>query len=211
MSSWVAPFWLLLWYLPSSLREGRCDAFYVRINAETTINEKRRILADNRRRMAAMKQQHPDLEGWQVKLLMIKEKIAQMVNIGKWQGRWAEHPFPNMGEPEKAMCYLTDIQGYDEDHLAWLYNKASLHAIDRFFMQVRRRLSLLERPISSSENLGRRWFGYGPDKPAIVEKLLDIFRVFYNFVEVGRNKQTPAMRSGLAKGKITIENIIYHQ
>jgi hypothetical protein len=156
------------------IKEGRCDAFYVRINA-------------------------------------IKEKMAQMVNIGKWQDRWVEHPFPNMGEPEKAMCYLTDVQGYDEDHLAWLYNKASLHAIDRFFMQVRRRLSLLERPISSSANLRRRWFGYGPYKPVMVGKLLDIFRVFYNFVEVGRNKQTPAMRLGLAKGKITIENIIYYQ
>ncbi len=41
---------------------------------------------------------------------MIKEKVAQMVNIGKWQDRWVEHAFPNMGEPEKAMCYLTDIQ-----------------------------------------------------------------------------------------------------
>jgi hypothetical protein len=161
--------------------EGRCDAFYVRINAETTIDEKRRILTENRHRMAAMKQLHPELKEWQVKLLMIKEKMAQMVNIGKWQDRWVEHPFPNMGEPEKAMCYLTDIQGYDEDHLAWLYNKASLHAIDRFFMQVRRRLSLLERPISSSASLGRRWFGYGPYKPVMVGKLLDIFRVFYNF------------------------------
>jgi hypothetical protein len=62
--------------------------------------------------------------------------MDQMVNIGKWQDRWVEHPFPNMGEPKKAMCYLTDIQGYDQDHLAWLYNKASLHAINRFFMQV---------------------------------------------------------------------------
>src|SRR5512136_340377 len=78
------------------------------------------------------------------------------------------------------------IQGYDEDHLAWLYNKASLHAIDRFFMQVRRRLSLLERPISSSASLGRSWFGYGPYKPVVVGKLLHIFRVFYNFVEVGK-------------------------
>jgi hypothetical protein len=89
--------------------------------------------------------------------------------------------------------------------------KAFGGAIDRFFMQVRRRLSLLERPISSSANLGRRWFGYGPYKPVMVGKLLDIFRVFYNFVEVGKNKQTPAMRLGLAKGKITIENIIYYQ
>ena len=137
--------------------------------------------------------------------------VARLVNIGRWQDRWVEHPFPNMGEPEKAMCYLTDIQGYVEDHLAWLSNKASLHAIDRFFMQVRRRLSLLERPISSAASPARRWFGYGPYKPLRVGKLLDIFHVFYNFVEVGKNKQTPALRLGLAKGQITIEDIVSYQ
>lgn len=193
------------------IKEGSCDAFYVRTNSEATIDKKRLILAENRRRLAKMKKLHPNLKDSQVKLLMIKEKMAQVVNIGKWQDRWVEHPFPNMGEPEKAMCYLTDIQEYDEDHLAWLYNKASLHAIDRFFMQVRRRVSLLERPISSSANLGRRWFGYGPYKPVMVGKLLEIFRVFYNYIETGRDKLTPAMRLGLAKGKIPVEKIIYYQ
>jgi hypothetical protein len=67
-------------------------------------------------------------------------------------------------------------------------------------MQVRRRLSSLKRPVSSSANPGHRWIGYGPYKPDMVGKLLDILRVFYNFVEVGKNKQTPAMRLGLAKG-----------
>jgi hypothetical protein len=33
--------------------------------------------------MAAMNQLHPDPKDWQVKLLMIKEKMAQMVHIGK--------------------------------------------------------------------------------------------------------------------------------
>lgn len=193
------------------IKEGRCDAFYVRINSEATIDQKRQILADNRRRMEVMKRLHPDLKDGELKLLMLKEKMAQVVNIGRWQDRWVEHPFPNMGEPEKAMCYLTDIQNYDEDHLAWLYNKASLHAIDRFFMQVRRRVSLLERPISSSASPGRRWFGYGPYKPVMIGKLLDIFRVFYNFVEVGKNKQTPAMRLGLAKGKVSVDDIVYYQ
>ena len=193
------------------IKEGRCDAFYVRTNSEATIDKKRLILADNRRRLAKMKKLYPNLKDSQVKLLMIKEKMAQVVSIGKWQDRWVEHPFPNMGEPEKAMCYLTDIQGYDENHLAWLYNKASLHAIDRFFMQTRRRVSLLERPISSPANLGRRWFGYGPYKPVMVGKLLDIFRVFYNYVGSGKDKRTPAMRIGLAKGKIPIESIIYYQ
>ena len=120
-------------------------------------------------------------------------------------------PVPEYGRARKGHLLSNGYPGYDKDHLASFYNKASLHAIDRVFMQVRRRLSLLERPISSSANLGRRWFGYGPYKPVMVGKLLDIFRVFYNFVEVGRNKQTPAMRLGLAKGKITIENIIYYQ
>lgn len=70
---------------------------------------------------------------------------------------------------------------------------------------------MLERPISSSASAGRRWFGYGPYKPVMVGKLLDIFRVFYNFVEVGRNKQTPAVRLGLAKDKIAVEEIINYQ
>ncbi len=193
------------------IKEGRCDAFYVRINSEATIDQKRQILANNHHRMEVMKRSHPNLKGGELKLLMLKEKMAQVVSIGRWQDRWVEHPFPNMGEPEKAMCYLTDIQNYDEDHLAWLYNKASLHAIDRFFMQVRRRVSLLERPISSSASPGRRWFGYGPYKPVMVGKLLDIFRVFYNFVEVGKNKQTPAMWLGLAKGRVSVDDIVYYQ
>ena len=75
-----------------------------------------------------------DLSDSDLKLLIIKERIKQSMSMGKWQDKWVEHPFPSMSEPEKAVCYLTNIQGYDEDRLAWLYNKASLHAIDRFFM-----------------------------------------------------------------------------
>jgi hypothetical protein len=38
---------------------------------------------------------------------------------------WASH--------QKAVAYLTDLGDYDEDHNAWLYNKASLHGVDSFF------------------------------------------------------------------------------
>lgn len=192
------------------IKESRCDAFYVRIKTEITIDEKRRILAESRRRFEAIKALHPDFRDSQVRLFMIKERLKELTAVGRWKDRWVEHPFPNMGEPEKAMCYLTDMQGYDEDHIAWLYNKASMHAIDKFFMQVRRRLSLLERPISTSSNAGRRWHGYAPYNPAMVAKLLDIFRVFYNYVETGQDKQTPAMRLGMAKNKVTIEDIVYY-
>ena len=77
-------------------------------------------------------------------------------------------------------------------------------------MQARRRISLLERPISTPSSLGRRWHGYSPYNPGIIIKILDIFRVFYNFVEAGKDKETLAMRIGLAKGKVDMEDIIYH-
>lgn len=34
------------------------------------------------------------------------------------------------------------------------------------------------------------WFAYGLCRPVMVRKLLDIFCVFHNFVEVGGNEQT---------------------
>ncbi|WP_281401101.1 hypothetical protein [sulfur-oxidizing endosymbiont of Gigantopelta aegis] len=43
-----------------------------------------------------------------------------MQEIGNWKDKWLLHPFPNMSEPEKAICYLTDYGDYDEDHQAWL-------------------------------------------------------------------------------------------
>ena len=77
-----------------------------------------------------------------------------------------------MTEPEKALCYLTDLGDYDPDHLAWLYGKASLHAVDSWFNRLRRRSSMLERPISSSGNRGRIWNGYSAYRPEQLAKLL---------------------------------------
>lgn len=191
------------------IKQGECDAFYVRINKDLTVNERKRALAENRKQWNTLKKSYPELSDSTLKLMIIKERMKQVKKFGKWRDRWIKHPFPNMSEPEKAVCYLTETDKYDEDHMAWLYNKASLHAIDRFFMQARRRISLLERPISTPSSAGRKWYGYSPYNPEIVSKVLDIFRVFYNFVEVGKDKETPAMRLGLAKGKVDMEDIIY--
>ena len=192
------------------IKQGRCDAFYVHINKALTVDERRRALAKSRKRWNSLKKANPDLADSALKLKIIKDQVKKLRRIGKWQDKWVLHPFPDMSEPEKAACYLTDMGQYDEDHIAWLYNKASLHAIDRFFMQARRRISLLERPIATPSAAGRKWFGYSPYNPVMVMKMLDIFRVFYNYVEAGKDKDTPAMRLGLAKGCVSMENIIYY-
>ena len=192
--------------------EKTCDAFYVRIKREITINEKRKLRAECKKKLEYLRQDHPGLSDSALELLLIKERMRALESIGKWQDKWLYHPLPSMSEPEKAVCWLTDMNddAYDEDHLARLYKMASLHAIDRFFMQARRRLSLIERPISSASNSHRKWHGYNAYNPENIIKVLDIFRVFYNYVGVGEDGKTPAMRLGLAKGGVSIEDIIYY-
>lgn len=187
----------------------RADAFYVRIAAKLSVPEKRAAIAEAQRAFAAACKAHPTLTENEVKLLLIKARIQDMAAIGAWHDRWLTHPFPHMSEPRKAVCYLTDYGDYDTDHLAWLYNKATLHATDHFFMQIRRRLSLLERPIDSSSRYGRVWSGYCPYNPEMIEKLLTIFRAFYNYCLPGTAGTTPAMRLGLAKGLVGLEDVIY--
>jgi len=191
------------------IKTRSADAFYVRIAKDLTVNEKRAALAASRARFEAAKQAHPRLTESELQLVLIKSAIAQMATLGKWQDRWLTHPLPDMSEPQKAVCYLTDYGDYDADHLARLYLKASLHGIDRFFMRVRRRLSLLERPIATASKSQRKWYGYSAYNPSNVVKLLCIFRVFYNYCATGKDGKTPATRMGLSKGKVNLEDIIY--
>lgn len=77
---------------------------------------------------------------------------------------------------------------YDEDHAARLYLKASLHAVDRFFMQARRRLSMAERSITTANAANRTWYGYSAYKLENLANVPEIFRVFYNYCKVGDDK-----------------------
>ena len=52
--------------------------------------------------------------------------------------------------------------------------------------------------------------GYAPYNPSMVQKMLDVLRVFHNFTLVSAtDKKTPAMRLGLANGVVTYEDILY--
>lgn len=186
------------------------DAFFVRIKKEMMVWEKRDAIAASRAHFAEVQAENSSLDEHGVKVLMMKTEIERMTKIGPWRDKWANHPFPNSSETLKAMCYLTDFGDYDADHKARLYMKATLHPIDRFFQQVRRRLSLLERPISTASNVGRVWYGYSAYLPENIEKVLAIFRVYYNYCLAGRDGSTPAMRLGLARAVIDPQEIIYY-
>jgi hypothetical protein len=191
------------------IRMRRVDAFYVRAAKNMTIDKKHAAITRARAAFKKFHDTHPMLTPAAVELELMKTEIARSVTFGKWSDRWCVHPLPNMSEPAKAMCWLTDLGDYDEEHVARLFLRASLHGIDNFFQRVRRSLNPLERPLATASQAGRTWYGYSPYNPALVEKLLDIYRVMHNFVEVGKDRKTPAMRLGIVKDVVMLESLIY--
>ena len=191
------------------------EAFYIKINKGLTVDQKRLCVKDAKFLLDELSSKHPDLSAEEIKLILLKERISESKELGQWKDRWVEHPLPSMSEPERAMCWLTTHAEFDEDHVAWLYNKASLHGIDSFFQKIRRRNSMLERSIHSASNDGRTWNGYAPYNPNNAIKLVEIFRVVHNFIDVptkkikGKQETTPAMRLGLAKARIQHKDILY--
>lgn len=196
------------------IKAGTCEAFFVSISKETTQDEKRKAIAKAKVEFESFRDSQ-GLSDAEAMVELMRDRIKFASPKGKWSDKWVTHPLPNMSEPEKRVCWLTDHGQFsnnddDQRHLANLYLMASLNPIDRFFNQLRRKLAYLERGIATASKAGRMWHGYQPYKPEHVQLVLDIYKTYYNYCLVsGKDKKTPAMRLGLAKGPLSIEDILY--
>ena len=195
------------------MREGRADAYYVKIDKGLNVDQRNRLAARSKVRFDEFRDRtnQPDLSDWWVRVQLLEAEIMTAMEQMSPRDRWVVYPESTMAEPLKAVCWLTDREGVTVPlrQMAIVFARASMHAIDRYFMQIRRLLMALERPIHTPSNDGRTWRGYSPYDPARVQKLLDIYRCYYDFVAIGKDGTTPAMRLGLAKGRIRIEDILY--
>lgn len=216
----------------------RIEAFYLMIAKGLTVNRRRSLVGQSRaafkRWLAARRLQHRiTTETWEeCRMIRMLEAIDHPTFLRDQRGGkrepWVWHPFANMAEPERRMLHLTarvpealksslgdalrERAPIDRQLLAHLYDKASLHVVDRYFQNVRRDLSGLERPIRVASNKRRTWRGYSPYDPSLIQKLIDIHRAYYNFIQVSKQDgQSRAERFGLAAGKIRYHDIIYYR
>lgn len=124
---------------------GRVDAFYVRVNKDLKRHQKEQLVAGLHRDLDEMRAKYPYMTDTDIRLKMITAKMKRLSPIGKWKDRWLEYPFPDMNEPEKGVCYLTDRNDLQKGKLARLYHMASLQAVDSYFNRIRSRVSPLDR------------------------------------------------------------------
>lgn len=191
------------------VRNGSLDAFLVRINKHLTVNAKRAALWESEAALARERTQLPGRSEVEVLFAMLAARYRTAVQAtARPRDRWVAHPYPAINEPERASVCLTDDGQRPMDRLLQGYARASLRSIDRYFMQVRRKIHLLERPIHSSSAVGRAFYGYNAYSALVVIRLLDIFRVTYNFHLTGKQKTTPAQRWGLTDRAWSLEDIL---
>jgi hypothetical protein len=135
----------------------------------------------------------------QIKTALMADRVtaaraAHAVPARALQDTWLEHPFPDLAEPVKRYRYATDYGDYDAEHTANLLNMGTLWPVDTAFNQTRRRLAYCERPIRSNRRANGLWQIYAPYDPAMLEKLLTIYRVWHNFVWVSVKQRAKLSR-----------------
>jgi hypothetical protein len=82
-----------------------------------------------------------------------------------------------------------------------------------FIQHIRRRLSILERPLITTRGDGKSYI-YSNFNSKYAQMALTILRTYYNFCLAYKTKETvgtPAQRLGIAKKQFDLKEIIYMQ
>jgi hypothetical protein len=86
---------------------------------------------------------------------------------------------------------------------------STLWPVDKTFAMLRRRIAMFERPVSSVRRSRRSWQIYAAFDPRMVGQMLEIFRVWHNWLwRSPRDGMTAAERLGLATGQVREDHIL---
>jgi transposase-like protein len=191
------------------IKERTADGFFVKMTKDASAWEKKHASAKAKRDLLDFMAKYRIDDEYSARVEMMKLNIKSAVKLGRWDDSWVTHPLPSAAEPKKEISWQTNLGDYDENHEARLLLKASLHAVDRFFMITRRRLTKAERPVVSARRKRAMWYGYAAYNPVMLAHELEICRVYYNFCVRGKDGKTPAMRLGLATRPVDAQEILY--
>ncbi|SDH73445.1 hypothetical protein [Desulfosporosinus hippei] len=122
-----------------------------------------------------------------------------------------KHPLPYKDEGIRWVNVISDLTRISSDEMAKLIFQVNSRAINNFYQTLRRRLSILERPLVTARGDGKSYI-YANYNPKYAQYVTTILRTFYNFcwaTKLNGELATPAQRLGIADRKYTYRDIIY--
>ena len=156
----------LLYAFREKIIKNALQACLVKIQKDLTLSEKKTLLANSDEFWEQEQSKQPSFSEVQLLEHIIERQLLdESYQSLKPSKRWIDSPLPNINEPYKQIQLISyDEEGQSKKAL-WAIARASLRSVDRYFMLVRRRLSLFERPIHSSSSTNRAWHGYQAYNP----------------------------------------------
>lgn len=118
-----------------------------------------------------------------------------------------EWPFHTKAEPHRKLRILTDHPGMAPNRRARLMRLATLRSVDQYFHKVRSNIRFAARPGHNPSNDGRAWDRHYLYNPETMGKIIEIHRFTHNWMGSHKTKETPAMKLGLAKGKVNAKDL----
>ena len=107
---------------------------------------------------------------------------------------------------------ITDLSDKTSIEMAEYLLNVNSHATDAFFNMVRRRLSVLERPLVGARGDGKSYI-YSNYNTKYAQYSLTLLRTFYNFCWTYKSNDksilTPAQRLGITNKQFSVDDILY--
>lgn len=122
------------------------------------------------------------------------------------------HPLASHDVGYREIGVLTNLSALDHNELAKLLIQVNNRPTDTFMQQIRRRISLLERPLVTAR-ADKKSYIYANYSPKYAQFLVTILRTYYNFCSGKRLRTgeivTPAMKLGIADRPYDWKDILY--
>nr|WP_156323869.1 hypothetical protein [Bacillus sp. JCM 19034] len=125
-----------------------------------------------------------------------------------WAKNPITHPLASRDKGFDRVDCSTDLSSLEPKDIAKMVMYVNDNATNSFIQQIRRRLSILERPLMTARGDGKSYI-YANFNPKYAQYALTILRTFYNFCETYKTADgkelTPAQRLGITDKVFRIE------
>lgn len=129
-----------------------------------------------------------------------------------WAKNPIHHPLPHVDEGVRMVDCTTNLTNYDNNHISNLLMNVDSRCTNAFIQQIRRSLSILERPLSTARGTEKSYI-YANINPKYAQFAVTTLRTYYNFCQeiktLNGEHETPAQRLGIANKIYNVYDILY--
>lgn len=122
-----------------------------------------------------------------------------------------EHPLATIDRGFRWVDCTTNLTSLEPKEIANLILNVNDNATNTFIQHIRRKLSFLERPLTTARGDGKSYI-YANFNPKYAQMALTILRTYYNFCIPYKTKNevgTPAQRLGITDKVFDLKDVIY--